>query len=166
MKKEKKKPKNLSVVKLGISSLKSGPSHLHMRVYSHVLQTAPPQKIPYWKISNHHLDRDSDLRARIYERYLHCGDSRYKHELPDMLLKSASSVFTHGDIAPRNIMVDENGNITGIIDWEWAGWYPDYWEYAQIMRPAFWGDWFVWMGRTAPEKWDLAGVNDARKVLF
>lgn len=83
-----------------------------------------------------------------------------------MLLKSARSVFTHGDIAPRNIMVDENGNITGIIDWEWAGWYPDYWEYAQIMRPAFWEDWSVWMERTAPEQWDLAGVNDARKVLF
>ena len=112
------------------------------------------------------LTSDSDLRARIYERYLHCGGSRYKHELPDMLLKSARSVFTHGDIAPQNIMVDENDNITEIIDLEWAGWYPDYWEYAQIMRPTFWGDWSIWMERTAPEKWDLAGVNAARKALF
>ena len=112
------------------------------------------------------LTSDSDLRARIYERYLHCGGTRYKHELPNMLLKSDRAVFTHGDIAPRNIVVDENGNITGIIDWEWAGWYPDYWEYAQIMRPAFWGDWSIWMEKTAPKKWDLAGINAARKVLF
>ena len=112
------------------------------------------------------LTNDSDLRARIYERYLHCGGSRYEHELPDMLLKSDCAVFTHGDIAPRNIMVDENCSITGIIDWEYAGWYPDYWEYAQIMRPAFWGDWSIWMERTAPRRWDVSGINAARKVLF
>ncbi|KOS45654.1 hypothetical protein ACN38_g3381 [Penicillium nordicum] len=112
------------------------------------------------------LSSDSDLRARIYERYLHCGGSRYEHELPNMLPKSDHAVFAHGDIAPRNIMVDENGNITGIIDWEYAGWYPDYWEYAQILRPAFWGDWSIWMERTAPKRWNLSGVNASRKVLF
>ncbi|OJJ31905.1 hypothetical protein ASPWEDRAFT_43931 [Aspergillus wentii DTO 134E9] len=83
-----------------------------------------------------------------------------------MLPKSDHAVFAHGDIAPRNIMVDENGNIIGIIDWEYAGWYPDYWEYAQIMRPAFWGDWSIWMERTAPERWNLSGINASRKVLF
>lgn len=102
------------------------------------------------------LTSDADLRARIYERYLHCGGSRYKDELPTMLPRSDRAVFTHGNIAPRNIMIDENGNITGIIDW----------EYAQIMRPAFWGDWSIWMERTAPERWDLRGINSSRKVLF
>ncbi|KAB8214223.1 hypothetical protein BDV33DRAFT_196274 [Aspergillus novoparasiticus] len=90
-----------------------------------------------------------DLRARIYERYLHFGGRRYEYELPDML--------------PRS---DRAGNITGIIDWEYAGWYLDYWEYVQILRPAFWGDWSIWMERTAPERWDLTGVNASRKVLF
>ncbi|KAL1847948.1 hypothetical protein Plec18170_008362 [Paecilomyces lecythidis] len=112
------------------------------------------------------LMNDSELRARIYERYLHCGGRRYEHELPDMLPRSEHSVFTHADIAPRNIMVDEQNKVTGILDWEWAGWYPDYWEYAQIMRPAFYGDWSRWMDRTAPQRWDLTGINAARKVLF
>ncbi|KAE8323535.1 kinase-like protein [Aspergillus sergii] len=89
------------------------------------------------------ITSDSDLGARIYERYLHFGGTRYEHELPDMLPRSDRAVFTHGDIAHRNIMVDENGNVTGIIDWKYAGWYPDYWEYAQILRPAFWGDWSI-----------------------
>ncbi|ODM20326.1 hypothetical protein SI65_03379 [Aspergillus cristatus] len=102
------------------------------------------------------LTSDSDLRARIYERYLHCGGSRYEHELPDMLLKSDCAVFTHGDITPRNIMIDKSCAITGIIDW----------EYAQVMRPAFWGDWSVWMERTAPRRWDVSGINAARNVLF
>ncbi|PIG89649.1 hypothetical protein AARAC_008927 [Aspergillus arachidicola] len=95
------------------------------------------------------ITSDSDLRACIYERYVHFGGRRYEHELPDMLPRSDRAVFTHGDIAPRNIMADENNNITSIIDWEYAGWYLDYWEYALILRPAFWGDWSIWMERTA-----------------
>ncbi|KAJ6123897.1 hypothetical protein N7471_011214 [Penicillium samsonianum] len=112
------------------------------------------------------ISSDSDLRSRIYERYLYHGGSRYENQLLDMLPHSESSVFTHADIAPRNILVDEQNNVTGVLDWEWAGWYPEYWEYAQIMRPAFWGDWSVWMDKTAPQRWDLGGINAARKVLF
>lgn len=112
------------------------------------------------------LTSDSELRDRIYERYLHFGGRRFESQLPDMLPRSDTSVFTHGDIAPHNIMVDEQNKITGILDWEYAGWYPDYWEYAQIIRPAFQGDWSMWMDRTAPQTWDLSGINAARRVLF
>ncbi|PYI27471.1 hypothetical protein BP00DRAFT_439157 [Aspergillus indologenus CBS 114.80] len=38
--------------------------------------------------------------------------------------------FTHGDLNPRNILA-ENGRITGIVDWENAGWFPEYWEYTK-----------------------------------
>ncbi|KAF2737068.1 APH-domain-containing protein [Polyplosphaeria fusca] len=40
-------------------------------------------------------------------------------------------VFTHADLNLRNILVDENGKISGIVDWEYAGWYPEYWEYTK-----------------------------------
>lgn len=39
--------------------------------------------------------------------------------------------FTHGDLCPNNILVDK-GKITAIIDWEFAGWFPEYWEYTKI----------------------------------
>ncbi|KAK2809705.1 hypothetical protein FQN50_003550 [Emmonsiellopsis sp. PD_5] len=114
-----------------------------------------------------HLETDLQLRTRIYERYIHCGGSRYKDQLFDMLPRSSSSVFTHGDIAPRNIMVDERHHITGLVDWEYSGWYPDYWEYAQIMRPSCLSrDWQAWMDATAEQKWDLSGINAARRILF
>jgi RIO-like serine/threonine protein kinase len=35
--------------------------------------------------------------------------------------------LTHGDFNSLNILVEDD-NIVGIIDWEMAGWYPDYWE--------------------------------------
>ncbi|KAJ5951934.1 uncharacterized protein N7479_010347 [Penicillium vulpinum] len=39
-------------------------------------------------------------------------------------------VFTHSDLNPRNILA-ENGRITGIVDWENAGFFPEYWEYTK-----------------------------------
>lgn len=38
-------------------------------------------------------------------------------------------VFTHGDLNPSNILV-RGDEIVGIIDWEFSGWYPNYWEYT------------------------------------
>ena len=37
--------------------------------------------------------------------------------------------FTHGDLTNANIMV-ENGFLTGIVDWETAGYFPVWWEYV------------------------------------
>lgn len=46
--------------------------------------------------------------------------------------------MTHGDLHPRNIMVfwedDDKGSagaargirVTAVLDWEFAGWYPEY----------------------------------------
>ncbi|KAK3176560.1 hypothetical protein OEA41_007883 [Lepraria neglecta] len=98
------------------------------------------------------LYTDEAVRARIHQRYLHYFGRRFADTLPGMLPRSKASVFTHGDIAPRNIMVDQSGHITSIIDWELAGWYPDYWEYANIMKPSMDHDWQSWMDRTATQQ--------------
>ncbi len=37
--------------------------------------------------------------------------------------------LTHGDLNSFNIIIN-NDKIAGIIDWEMAGWYPDYWEFT------------------------------------
>ncbi len=37
--------------------------------------------------------------------------------------------LTHGDFSSQNIII-KNDKVAGIIDWEMAGWYPDYWEYT------------------------------------
>lgn len=40
-------------------------------------------------------------------------------------------VFTHQDISPRNLILDDDGKLW-MIDWDLAGWYPPYFEYACI----------------------------------
>ncbi|TFK86657.1 hypothetical protein K466DRAFT_587035 [Polyporus arcularius HHB13444] len=37
-------------------------------------------------------------------------------------------VFTHGDLLRHNIMIGDDGHVSGIIDWEAAAWLPEYWE--------------------------------------
>lgn len=99
-------------------------------------------------------------------------------------LTCCRTVFTHADIAPRNIMIDEQNKVTGILDWEYAGWYPDYWEYAQrwdismlpggscFNRPVFWRQSYScpnsWtylvllfeLCRVSLREWDLRFVDD------
>lgn len=39
-------------------------------------------------------------------------------------------VFTHRDLNMRNILM-RNGRLSGIVDWENSGWYPEYWDYTK-----------------------------------
>lgn len=43
------------------------------------------------------------------------------------------TVFAHGDLGPHNILWDVKGaKIAAIIDWEFAGWFPEYWDYTRM----------------------------------
>lgn len=56
----------------------------------------------------------------------------YRH-----LLRDDYDVFlSHGDLNLSNIMVKgPKGacSIPGIIDWDQAGWYPEYWEHCEVI---------------------------------
>lgn len=56
-----------------------------------------------------------------------------RHYAKFALMDTHKIVFTHADFAPRNILV-EGGRVTAILDWEYAGWYPEHWEYIQALR--------------------------------
>ncbi|KFA50945.1 hypothetical protein S40293_02458 [Stachybotrys chartarum IBT 40293] len=40
-------------------------------------------------------------------------------------------VFTHGNICPDNIYIDQAGQVVGIVDWSEAGYAPAFWEYVK-----------------------------------
>ncbi|CAH0043627.1 unnamed protein product [Clonostachys solani] len=56
-------------------------------------------------------------------------------------LPRVKTCFTHGDLNSCNILV-RDGKVAGIIDWEFAGWYPDYWEYTS-----------AWCGNIIRQDW-------------
>jgi thiamine kinase-like enzyme len=47
--------------------------------------------------------------------------SMYFHQITAQLGADYPVVFTHGDLAARNILV-RDGHIVAILDWEFAGW--------------------------------------------
>lgn len=52
----------------------------------------------------------------------------FKDDFRAVIGRDHEIVFTHGDFYPRNILVDDDGHVKAILDWEHAGWYPDYFE--------------------------------------
>lgn len=58
--------------------------------------------------------------------------------------------FTHGDFKAHNILVGEDGHLSGFLDWESAGWMPEYWDFTTAMRfggtTTWWGQVSSWMG--------------------
>ncbi|KNG85603.1 phosphotransferase enzyme family protein [Aspergillus nomiae NRRL 13137] len=58
-------------------------------------------------------------------------------------------MFTHGDLYRENVLVrkvvnpitnEEEYEVAALVDWETAGWYPSYWEYAHIFPLLQWVD--------------------------
>lgn len=57
--------------------------------------------------------------------------------------------FTHADLAPRNIIV-RHGRVAAIIDWAFAGWYPEYWEFTKAHYNFFSEDWEEYLSIALP----------------
>ncbi|KAF2755836.1 hypothetical protein EJ05DRAFT_539695 [Pseudovirgaria hyperparasitica] len=88
-----------------------------------------------WRIGDSQREELKFLDEPEFNRYL-------THDLPPLTEndlstiskahnKSHSIFFTHADLNLLNVLVDDNGRISGIVDWECAGWYPEYWEYTK-----------------------------------
>ncbi|WPH01061.1 Hypothetical protein R9X50_00389600 [Acrodontium crateriforme] len=59
-------------------------------------------------------------------------DGPFREFFPD----KGNVYFTHGDLTLTTIMVSEISgcmSVTAVIDWEQAGWYPEYWEYCKLL---------------------------------
>ncbi|THH10255.1 hypothetical protein EW146_g8432 [Bondarzewia mesenterica] len=77
----------------------------------------------------------AEFRDHFHRLLLMCpGGEREANELLNRIPRNAAIRFTHGDLVPKNIMVDGSA-ITGIIDWANAGFYPEFWEYCRMHSP-------------------------------
>ncbi|KAK7541921.1 kinase-like domain-containing protein [Phyllosticta citribraziliensis] len=63
-------------------------------------------------------------------------------------------VFSHGDLKHHNIMV-HRGRVSGIIDWESAGWYPEFWDFTtarRVCRKEFW--WYDFVAKLGGSEYE------------
>jgi hypothetical protein len=57
--------------------------------------------------------------------------------------------FTHGDFKAHDILVGDDGHLSAFLDWESAGWYPEYWNFTTALRygkSSWWGQVAFWIG--------------------
>ena len=57
--------------------------------------------------------------------------------------------FSHGDLKAHNILIDQDGHLSGFLDWESAGWHPEYWDFTTAMRfgrSSWWFQAASWLG--------------------
>lgn len=96
---------------------------------------------PFQTIQEFHLWLRDNLRPSEAEKPEQAAEQDWK-DVKDMAARQDGPwprpVFTHGDLNPCNIIV-RGDKVVGIIDWEFSGWYPNYWEYTsawctQILR--------------------------------
>jgi hypothetical protein len=77
-------------------------------------------------------------------------------------------IFTHGDLRPDNISVklgyDGNWQIAGLVDWEYSGFYPDYYESIKstnCMASNEHDDWYSFLPQCiSPQKYKLWWLID------
>lgn len=101
-----------------------------------------PRFGPYKTIQSFHLWLRHELRPEMHPTK---KDTEGWKDIEDMAAKQDGPwrppVFTHGDLNPCNILI-RGEQVTGIIDWEFAGWHPAYWEYTS-----------VWFGNLTRQEW-------------
>lgn len=90
------------------------------------LQDRPPKEHPIW------LPR---LLGPMSAEDMYTNMMKISKEAPP----AVSSVFHfyHADLGPKNIMVLEDGKVSGIIDWESAAYYPHFWIATKTSLGAF-----------------------------
>lgn len=91
----------------------------------------------------------------------------YSELIKNMLLSNHSINLAHGDLTPRNIIIN-NKKIVGIIDWENAGYYPEYWEYVKSRIGVSWDN--IWFSKVEkflePYYYEYSVFNMILKAYF
>ena len=110
------------------------------------------------------FETEAELNDAMIEKYIFNNLPRmkadfYRRAFP-LIFHDHPPVFTHGDLQQKNILVrkvpcsgkGEEARFEyeiAILDWEFAGWYPSYWEYSRaLFACGRWNDdWSFWVDK-------------------
>ncbi|KAF2627494.1 kinase-like protein [Macroventuria anomochaeta] len=104
------------------------------------------------------FETEAELNKALILKYTESGLSKHKANYYTRtftgVFQSHKPTFSHADFQRKNILIrdretqpDSAHSELVIIDWEFAGWYPSYWEYARaIFACGRWDDdWNDWV---------------------
>ncbi|KAG8667770.1 hypothetical protein FPOAC2_12969 [Fusarium poae] len=100
-----------------------------------------PRFGPFTTIQDFHLWLRDGLRPEDYPNRVDDDWEAIKDMASNQDGPWPPPLFTHGDLNPFNVIV-RDGRVVSIIDWEFAGWYPYYWEYTA-----------AWYGNETRQAW-------------
>ncbi|USP78756.1 hypothetical protein yc1106_06030 [Curvularia clavata] len=132
------------------------------------------------------FDTETELNNAMLAKYVEDGHSRYKADYYSRTFKENFQghvpVFSHADFQRKNVMLRDSSTATKtevprditdwqpvIIDWEFSGWYPSYWEYSRaIFACGRWeDDWNCWVDRMLePFRNETAWVTSLLRELW
>ncbi|GAA6013618.1 hypothetical protein JCM10207_004792 [Rhodosporidiobolus poonsookiae] len=83
----------------------------------------------YYPISPPPIHTARELHAYLQQEFFRAMPQlarRYKKEIAPQLTRHhrAPLILVHGNLHPGNILIDNEGRVCGVLDWERAGWYP------------------------------------------
>lgn len=107
---------------------------------------------------------DAMLKKYVFNNLPQRKSDFYKRAFPSVL-QEHPPVFSHGDFQRKNVLLrkqsrcGEDGQAAYdpvIIDWEFAGWYPSYWEYSRALYACGrWNDdWSLWIEKVLDPYWN------------
>ncbi|TFY81539.1 hypothetical protein EWM64_g2469 [Hericium alpestre] len=112
-----------------IGSASGGPCYDQRLSYDPFGPFPDEAEFNHWRVSL--LDRMAEASSKIAIRV---------QEMRSSLRNDHAVVFTHGDLASDNIVVEVVGDgpndarVSGLIDWGQSGWRPEYWEYVKSLH--------------------------------
>ena len=112
------------------------------------------------------FDTEDEVNSAMIKKYLfNCGLPEkakfYEHTFP-RIFSGHPPVFTHGDFQRKNIVVRKSQSHEAqtledrelvLIDWEFSGWYPSYWEHGKALYSCGgWNDdWHQYVAKSLDE---------------
>ncbi|GKZ36735.1 hypothetical protein AbraIFM66950_007932 [Aspergillus brasiliensis] len=104
------------------------------------------------------LSSDKDLWAAMELGIVNIPE-RTRQLLGECMPSAAPYTFTHGNLSFDNILIDSRGNLSGILDWEAAGYFPVWWEYvsAGISMREYGKEWKALLLKNMP---DYSGARE------
>ena len=77
------------------------------------------------------FETESEFNKFLLNNMVSSTPSLYLESMRETLKKDHNIVFSHGDLSLHNFIV-KDGKVMALLDWECAGWYPEYWEYVKF----------------------------------